>query len=90
MAINKVNTSHKEVVNKLDIQDRVFATTPRQAYVTLKDHKDIFNNNPSCRLINPTTPEIGRVSSKILQKINAKVRQATKHTQWRNSVEVIQ
>ena len=70
-AINKVNTSHIEVVNKLDIQDRVFATTPRQAYVTLKDHKDNFNNNPSCRLINPTKPEIGRVSSKILQKINA-------------------
>ena len=90
MAINKVNTSHIEVVNKLDIQDRVFATTPRQAYVTLKDHKDNFNNNPSCRLINPTKPEIGRVSSKILQKINAKVRQATKHTQWRNSAEVIQ
>ena len=90
LAINKVNTSHKEVVNKLDIQDRVFATTPRQAYVTLKDHKDNFNNNPSCRLINPTKPEIGRVSSKILQKINAKVRQATKHTQWRYSAEVIQ
>ena len=90
MAINKVNTSHKEVVNKLDIQDRVFATTPRQAYVTLKDHKDNFANNPSCRLINPAKPEIGRVSSKILQKINAKVRQATNHTQWRNSAEVIQ
>ena len=38
--INKVNTSHKEAVRKLDIQDRVFATTPRQAYATLKDHKD--------------------------------------------------
>ena len=88
--INKVNTSHIEVVQKLDIQDRVFTTTTRQAYATLKDHKDNFNNNPSCRLINPAKPEIGRISKKILEKINLRVRQATRHTQWRNSAEVIQ
>ena len=82
--INKVNTSHIEVVQKLEIQERVFTPTPRQAYATIKDHKDNFNNNPSYRLINPAKPEVGRMSKKILEKINVRVRQATRLTQWRN------
>ena len=60
--INKVNKNHKDLVCKLDIADRVFETSERQAYVTLKDHKDNFNNNPKCRLINPRKPEIGKIS----------------------------
>ena len=88
--INKVNTSHIEVVQKLEIQDKFFATTPRQAYATLKDHKENFNNNPSCRLINPAKPEVGKISKKILEKINVRVRQDTSRTQWRNADEIIQ
>ena len=37
---------HKELVRKLDIEDRVMHTPPQPAYVTLKDHKPNFNNNP--------------------------------------------
>ena len=88
-AIKKVNNNHKDLVCKLEIEDRVFETSERQAYITWKDHKEKFNNNPKCRLINPRKPEIGKISKKVLQKINLAVRTSTGHTQWRNTPEVI-
>ena len=38
-------------------------------YVTLKDHKPNFYNNPACRLINPAKSEMGHISKNILSKI---------------------
>ena len=88
--IRSTNLRHKELVNKWEIQDRVFHTTPRQAFITLKDHKDSFENNPSCRLLNPAKPEIGRISKQILCKINAVIRKQTQLAQWKNSEETIE
>ena len=87
--VDKVNSKHKELVCKLDIEERVFETSEKQAYITLKDHKDNFNNNPKCRLINPRKPEVGKISKNVLQKINLAVRTATGLTQWRNTLDVI-
>ena len=87
--VAKVNNKHKELVCKLDIEERVFETSEKQAYITLKDHKDNFNNNPKCRLINPRKPEVGKISKNVLQKINLAVRTATGLTQWRNTLDVI-
>ena len=47
----------------------MFNTTPREAFITLKDHKDDFATNPKVRLINPTKPEVGRVAMQILDNI---------------------
>jgi hypothetical protein len=87
--ISRINNSHKEVVRNLEVEDRVFETTGRQAFVTLKDHKNNFQNNPTCRLINPCKPEIGKISKQILQRIVTQLRSKTKLKQWRNSEEVI-
>ena len=38
-----------------------------EAFMTLKDHKDIF---PNFRLINPSKSEVGKISKSILDKIN--------------------
>ena len=65
------------------------ATQERPARATLKDHKDNFQENPKIRLINPTKPEIGRISKKILSKIIIAVKARTKFNQWINSDEVI-
>jgi hypothetical protein len=62
-------------VTNLEVADRVYTTTAKQAFATLKDHKPSFNNNPTCRLINPSKPEIGKISQQILAKINATVRE---------------
>ena len=53
---------------KLELDDRIDVTAQKQAFITLKDHKPNFRNNPTCRLINPTKPEIGKISKQILEK----------------------
>ena len=50
--VDKVNQAHKEIVNFLEIQDRVFKTKKRESFISLKDHKEDFKNSPSCRLLN--------------------------------------
>ena len=72
----------------LYIQDRVFATKKRSAFITLKDHKDNFATNPSVRVINPTKPEIGRISKKIFERIVSQVKLKTNLKQWKNSFAV--
>ena len=79
----------KTIATKLELDDRIDVTAQKQAFITLKDHKPNFRNNPPCRLINPTKPEIGKISKQILEKINTDVKTATKLNQWKNTDEVI-
>ena len=87
--VKGVINDDKKIVNQLDIDNRVFKTSKREAFVTLKDHKSDFENNPSCRLINPTKPEIGRISKFILQNFFKQVRQKTQFNQWEDSSSAI-
>ena len=59
------------------------------SYVTLKDHKDHFEEDPKVRLINPSKPEIGKISKKILSKIVQEIRENTNLKSWKNSDSVI-
>ena len=43
----------KEIAKSLDIVDRVKCTAKKSPFVSLKNHKKNFINNPTCRLINP-------------------------------------
>ena len=54
-----------KVAEKLEISDRIHKTAKKDSFVTLKDHKAGFRSNPQCRLLNPTKPELGKVSKKI-------------------------
>ena len=93
----KSSTDIKQSIDKeaagiskhLKLEDRMETYADRQAYITLKDHKDNFNNNPKCRLINPAKSEVGLVSKQILERINVDIRKATKVHQWRNTASVI-
>ena len=42
----------------------------------LKDHKDNFENNLKCRLLNPAKNEIGIISRQMLQRKNKAPRDA--------------
>ena len=86
----KIESAHKKIVKDLEIEDRVFATQKRSAFITLKDHKENFANNPSVRIINPSKPEIGRISKKILERIVKEVKLKTKLKQWKNSFAVLE
>ena len=47
-------------------------------------------NKQTCRVINPTKTEIGKVSKVILDRINTKIRQTTNMNQWKNTNEAIE
>ena len=73
----------KEVQNRLGINDE------NNSFVTLKDHKKNFNNNPAVRLINPVKNEMGRISEAILDTANKNIREALDLNQWRNTDTII-
>ena len=77
------------IVQLHSLQDRVFRTTEREPFITIKDHKENYQNNPTCRLINPSKPEIGRISQRITARINKIIREKTNYKQWQNTDAVI-
>ena len=84
-----INSELKNIASNLSIADRVDTMAKRNAFITLKDHKDNFDSNPKCRLINPAKSELGKVSKVILDEINNKIRSILNVNQWKNSLSVI-
>ena len=88
--VRDIKAKSQAIAKELKIDDRVMKSTQTPAFITLKDHKDNFINNPSCRLINPSKPEIGRISKGILERINKNIVTKTKANLWQNTNTVIQ
>ena len=59
------------------------------AFITIKDHKQEFPNSIKCRVINPASNNLGRVSKRILHKVNHKCRDASGVNQWRSTQDVL-
>ena len=87
---NEINNEAKAIATKLNIEKRINSLTEQQCFITIKDHKEDFRTNPKYRLINPAKPELGRISKKILERINAKLRQTTKINQWQSTKAAIE
>ena len=87
----RINEKGKEIVNKSfdNIINRMDINPESNCFITIKDHKENFLNNPKVRLINPAKNELGRISKTILDNINMKLFQATKINQWKNTVSAI-
>ena len=62
--VNSVNQELNNIATKLDIGDRIKSTARQQAFISLKDHKENFQNNPKCRPLNPAKNNLGLISSK--------------------------
>ncbi|KAJ8031248.1 hypothetical protein HOLleu_27921 [Holothuria leucospilota] len=88
--LRKINSELYSVASRLGIDDRIKCMTTRQAFLTLKDHKESFNTNPSSRLINPAKSEMGKVSKVILDSINTSIRSQINANQWTNTLSVIE
>ena len=86
---DNIDKKTKEIVTKLELDDRVFATAQKEATITIKDHKENFRNNTTCRLINPTKSELGKISKQKLAKIVSEVKAKTKVNQWKNTNSVL-
>ena len=87
--IDDINLEAKELATSLNIEDRMECLAKQQAFITLKDHKENFKNNPTCRLINPAKSEMGLVSKQILERIITEMRSTTLLNQWKNTSLVI-
>ena len=81
---------HLKLIRDLELEERVFATLPKPAFATLKDHKPDFQNKPTVRLINPYKPQIGKVAKQILDEKLQGLREATGLNQFKNSFSVIE
>ena len=88
-SVNSVNQELNDIATKLDIGDRIKSTARQQAFISLKDHKENFQNNPKCRLLNPAKNNLGLISKQILDRINSCIRSQTNVNQWRNTYSVI-
>ena len=89
-AFNVVNTKAQEIANDLDIANRMDVMAKAEAFITLKDHKDNFENSLPCRLINPAKSNLGIISKQILDDMNQKLIKKLEVTIWKNSAAVIE
>ena len=62
-----IDNEAKQIVSSLGIADRVQCIAEKDAFITLKDHKETFRNKPTCRLINPTKSVVGHISKTMLE-----------------------
>ena len=88
-AKSNIDREAKDIAEKLTLADRVECFAQRDSFITLKDHKENFPNNPKCRLINPAKSEIGLISKQLLESIISEVKLKTKVNQWRQTADVI-
>ena len=88
-AYNNINKEARTIASGLDIADRMDIMAKRESFITLKDHKDNFENSLPCRLINPAKSEMGKISKQILDGINSKLRSELDITLWKNTAAVI-
>ena len=86
---NKVNADGKKIIENKAVVNRMFVNGSNSCFITLKDHKPNFLNNPKVCLLNPAKNELGRISKSILDRINTSLRNLIKGNQWKDTREVI-
>ena len=69
-----IATECQNLLKRPMIENHLPSTKPNPAFITIKDHRENFTNGTKCRLINPTKPEIGKVSKNIVDKMNISIR----------------
>ena len=67
----------KNVAKSYKLAERIDCLPKPETFITLKDRKDMFFNKPSCRLINPTKNELGKISKKIIEQIDQEILKKT-------------
>jgi hypothetical protein len=62
--IEEINFELSQITDNLSVSDRIETMALKEAFVTLKDHKENFETNPKYRLINPAKSELGKISKR--------------------------
>ena len=84
MKVSKLKAS------KLKLEDQIQILDDNDTYIFIKDHKEGFPDKISCRLINPSKTDIGKISKQILDKVNTSILEKTKVNQWKITSSVIE
>ena len=87
--MNKGDLEDRNLAQDLDVDDRLYSLNVQDCFISVKDHKDNFENNTQCRLLNPSKSELGKISKKILAKLVKVVREQTMFNHWENTTSVI-
>ena len=61
----QINIDGKQILRNREVLSRLEINGENNRFITLKDHKENFNNNPSVRLINSAKKELGHISKAI-------------------------
>ena len=87
--VDKINKEAATIAKKLKLDETIDAMGLNNGYLTLKGHKPNVNNRLDFRLINPCKSQIGRISKKILEDINRRVRDSCKVCQGMSTDNVL-
>ena len=85
-----LNIKAKKIASKLKLEDGIRILHDNDACISIKDHKEGFPDKISCRLINPSKTDIGKISKQILDKVNTSILEKIKVNQWKNTSSVIE
>ena len=69
----KINPVGKQVLRNNKVLKRMQTNRENNCFISLKDYKEKFQNNPTVRLINPAKNELGKISKVILYRINKNI-----------------
>ena len=81
----QINMTRKNLMRDKEVIKQMEKNEEGNSFITIKDHKENFDNHPTARLINPAKNELGRISKLILDKINKKISQKSELNQWKNT-----
>ena len=87
---NKVNADGRKIIENKEVVNRMFVNGSKSCFITLKDDKPNFLNNPKVCLLNPAKNELGRISKSMLDIINTSLQNLIKVNQWKDTSEVIE
>ena len=71
----QINMAGKNLMRDKEIIKRMETNEEGNSFITIKEHKENFDNHPTVRLINPAKNVLGRISKLILDKINKTISQ---------------
>ena len=92
---NYINLEAKKITKNLKLVDRIEQFVKAEAFITLKDRKDSFINNPTCFIkhplsINPSKNGVEKIIKNILDQIHKDLANHLAHNQWKNTSCVIE
>ena len=67
--IENIDEEAASLVTRIDLDDRIEGIAKKQAFLTIKDHKDDFPSKLSFRVINAAKTNLGKISKDILDLI---------------------